>query len=298
MSNTKINKIDIGEGFGAYLEKGGLKELLSFAPLKKPKANDWYEVDGLEVDLDAPRLDSRTLSLSFILKDCKQAEAFENFLIQARTFRLAFAPCFEWDLRFVALAGYDKWENGTLRLKIKFAEDKPITGETSPVGDSPDTPSERGNFSVALRQGGELTEGVLSKNYGVRLLKGYVESIKKHLEIKQGLASNNGKLRVENGKLIPNSQFSIINSKKSYDFELKCYLKAESLEDLKAKYYALMSHLIQPQARVLKLKYIDEPIKCYYQSCRVQHVYHGEKPSMQFELKLKSIFNSQFSILN
>lgn len=271
---TAINEIDIAERFGAYLKEGELKNLLAYAPMKTPKSNDWYEEDGLEVDLSKPRLNSRELSLTFILKDKSKADSFLSFLIEAkRGFKLMFAETFVWNLRLISLTDYQAFGKDTLILRLKVSEDDPM------VFVEEDTDKEGG----AIKEQGNKIDGVSLADYGVCLLEGYVESIKKGFELKQGLSI---KAKTLHGTRYDEEAFE---AKKAFDFQMKCYLTARDKWALYNNYYALLMHLLRPRARVLQLKYIDETITCYYQSCSVQSVQLAGKPHIEFTLKMKRI---------
>ena len=61
-----IDGIDI-RTYGACLIDGSYESLLGMPPLKEVEKNDWYEYDGIEVDLSSVSLQKREVNLCFLV---------------------------------------------------------------------------------------------------------------------------------------------------------------------------------------------------------------------------------------
>ena len=58
-----IDGKDAYKQWGVFVVSGGWNELLAYPALKTVDSNDWQEEDGIEADLDNPRLNTKEASL-------------------------------------------------------------------------------------------------------------------------------------------------------------------------------------------------------------------------------------------
>lgn len=63
---SKSGSVDLVKERGIHVALRGIEEFLSYPPTKKPTTIDWYEVDGVEVDLSELHLDKRAIKIPFV----------------------------------------------------------------------------------------------------------------------------------------------------------------------------------------------------------------------------------------
>ena len=175
-----IDGKDIYTDFGLCVT-GGYNDVVAFPPLKSVKSNEWQEEDGVEADLSSPVLNTRDISLKFVvwgsnkdglgaLIDLLSDKAYHTFYSASlhRKFRLRLVshPNLEWATRF----GF---------TTLKFADDFPLDGYTyqPPVSNI----TSYGDYAI---------DDKLLTDYGVRVLKGALASIDKSPEVKKNLLRN------------------------------------------------------------------------------------------------------------
>ena len=127
ISALYIDNIDIYATYGVFVIDGGSKGLISYPPLKEPEKNDWAEMDGIEVELSDPKLDTRNFSIQFgalatadiagLLVLLKNG-AFHSFIFaQLGTAKL---------LRLVSNNDYTGTLNSSRTFGLEFADDFPL----------------------------------------------------------------------------------------------------------------------------------------------------------------------------
>ena len=62
-----IDTIDIWTQYGAFLLKGSFDDLLKQPKRKASLTNNWPELDGLEIDLTAPKYEAKDADLTFMI---------------------------------------------------------------------------------------------------------------------------------------------------------------------------------------------------------------------------------------
>ncbi len=66
---SKSGSVDLVKERGIHVALRGIEEFLSYPPTKKPTTIDWYEVDGVEVDLSELYLDKRVVKIPLTTGD-------------------------------------------------------------------------------------------------------------------------------------------------------------------------------------------------------------------------------------
>lgn len=247
-----IDGHDVYTRFGIGLMKGGHNELVAFPPLKSVNINDWQEYDGIDPDLSAPVLDTRTLSIRFgAWHDMEGLGAFIEYLsdgayhdfyfgLLKRQYRLRLVS--HSDLSWIPRLGF---------ATFKFADDFPFTSDYSVSRMQSDSVS-GGDFAL---DGRPLTE------YGVRVLKGTLASIDKSPEVKQNL--------LRNIKTVPGVEYDPKHvTFKSKEVQVKCLMRTETAGEFWSRHDALLHDLIQPGLRRLYVRERDRTYSCYYKSCK------------------------------
>lgn len=264
--------IDGGDAYalyGVWVVRGGYDELVAMPPLKSVDANDWHEEDGVEVDLSAPVLNTRTVAIklaisgydsrwhSFIGKVADKAYHLFEFKEIGRTYRL----------RLTSNPDYEEIRTlGTSTLR--FADDFPLRGYSykSPLADM-------ARDSGYQMDGRDLTE------YGVRILRGTFASIVKTADTKQNLLRN---IDTKAGAIYDNGDVTF----KSKEAKLTCLMRAESLAALWRNWDALLYDMTRPDERLLYVEKLEQEFPFYYKSCQVIDFAVADRPWLQFTLTI------------
>lgn len=74
-----IDTIDIWTTYGAFILTGSYDSLMKPPKRKVSLSNNWPEQNGLEIDLSAPKYESKEAELSFILSASNEAEWWTRY---------------------------------------------------------------------------------------------------------------------------------------------------------------------------------------------------------------------------
>ena len=262
-----IDGNDAYKQYGVYVVQGGWNELISYPSLKAVESNDWQEEDGTEADLSAPvldtreiqlkvaftGLDSRFFSLISLLSDGAY-HAFDCHHIK-RTYRLRLVS--QPNLSVAQALG---------AVTMKFADDFPLSGYTY-----------KKPASNVAAYDDYTFDGVKFTDYGVRVLKGTLDEVKKMPTVKTNLLRN---ISTKAGALYDGKNVSY----KSKDVKINCLMRADTLDELWRNYDALLYDLIRPNERKLWVKELNKNFPFYYKSCQVTEFYPTDKIWLQFVL--------------
>ena len=253
--------------YGVYVVKGGWNELIAYPPLKSVDSNDWQELDGIEADLSAPVLNTREIQLKVAF-----AGGDNRFLALIR--HLSDSAYHTFDCRYI---------KRTYRLRLvaqpnltvahvlgattlKFADDFPL----------PDYTYKKPASNMAAYNDYTF-DGVNFTSYGVRVLKGTLDEVKKTPTVKTNLLRN---INTEAGALYDGKNVTY----KSKDVKINCLMRADTLDELWRNYDALLYDLIRPNERRLRVKELNKEFPFYYKSCQVTEFYPTDKIWLQFAL--------------
>lgn len=255
--------------YGAYVREGGYNELVAYAPLKKVHYDEWPESDGAEADLTAPRLDTKTFKMSLALTgafyrlggliESLSDRAYHTFDFRSihRTYRLRLVS--HTDIKTAYQLGL---------ITLQFADDFPLDGYKYVAPSS----------SVSECLDYELDDVPMTA-YGVRVLNGTLDEIKKSPAVKQNLLKN---IKTLNGAIYDGEVVFF----KTKDVKIKCLMRANTLDELWRNYDALLYNLIQPEERRLYVDDMVEEYPCHYKSCQVSKFYPSGKIWLEFTLTL------------
>lgn len=132
-----INDIDIAD-LGVFILRGGDYDFLTFPERREPTQNNWYEHNGLDVDLSEVYFKERTVSILFNIS-AQRAQDYEYNLNAfyrlitdsyislysrefARTFSLRYLSCTEYNHK----GGMYKQGDKRGWLKVNFSLDDPL----------------------------------------------------------------------------------------------------------------------------------------------------------------------------
>lgn len=172
--NVTIDGTDIRQQYNVLLEQGAYKELVEWPAMKSVGGNDWQEMDGYEPDLSNPVLESRTVTLRFILKgSVSDIDAFYHFLGSSPTHVFSFTGIGRTlTLRLESMPSV-QYAHTFHILHVRFAADIPLEGYTYVAPSS--SLAEKRDYVI---------DGNPMSDYGVRVLQGTVSSVIKGAEVK------------------------------------------------------------------------------------------------------------------
>lgn len=259
------------DGKDAYAEyriaATGYNELVCFPPLKSVDGNDWAEEDGQELDLAAPMLDTRELSIKFAFqgKDARFG-AFVELLSDGAYHDFEFTDIEKsYRLRLVSQPNLANVQDlGTFSLQL--ADDFPLLNYTYVEPQA----------SIRHDSGYELDGRNLS-NYGVAVLQGTEAEILKSPAVKKNLLQN---INSQSGATYDGKNV-IFQSK---EVKLSCLLRASTLEELWRSYNALLFDLVRPNERGLYVEATGYEYECHYKSCSVKEFKPAGKIWLEFSL--------------
>lgn len=241
-----IDGIDIYARYGVVITDGGYNDLLCFPALKEPDTNDWPEEDGVEVDLEAPTLEAKEVTISFA---CNYPDAGDFIFMISQpgyhTLRIT-ELAREWRLRLLTQTACKDYSRA-VTFSLKFADDFPDRSENY-------APASGGGLMLPVSEY-EIDSVPLSQ-YGIEVIGGW-DDLLKSPTVKQNLTRS---FATSDGQLY-DADHVVFNSKET---TLKCSLSAVSTEKLWECYTAFFNDLIQPGERQLYWDYVGEEYPCYY----------------------------------
>lgn len=253
--------------YGVYVERGGWNELIAYPSLKAVESNDWQEKDGIEVDLSAPVLDTREVSIKFAIASFDDHFfAFIALLSDSayHTFDCRYIRR-TYKLRLVSLSNLAVAQALGVTT-LKFADDFPLSGYTYTAPES-----------NILAYNDYIFDDVKFTDYGVRILKGTLDEVMKIPTVKTNLLRN---INTQAGAIYDDKNVTY----KSKDVKINCLMRAETLEELWRNYDALLYDLTRPEEHILKVDRLDKKFSFYYKSCQVSEFYPTDKIWLQFTL--------------
>lgn len=268
--------------FGMYIEAGGWNELLSMPPLKTLRYNDWHEEDGIEPDLAAPVLDSRELTVRFACNDTYNRFVGFRELIADGAYHIFNSPAIQRAFRLRYLSENYSEENGLLKISIRFADDFPIGTDwrnyryQTPSSDMP-------------RQYGYKLDDWYFSDFGIRVLSGTLQSVKKYPNAKLNLVRN---ITTQSGADY-DAQTVTFASK---DITINCLMTSPLISGLWRNYDSFLYNLILPDARVLYVEELEQEFQCIYKSSQVSEFFpDAGKLWLRFSLVLTIIGSNKIT---
>lgn len=241
-----IDDIDIYARYGVVITSGGYNDLLCFPALKEPDANDWPEEDGVEVDLAAPVLEAKEVTISFA---CDRVDASDFIYMVSQpgyhTLRIT-ELAKDWRLRLLTQTA-NKDYNRAVTFSLKFADDFP--------GRSDDYKAASGSGLILPVSEYEIDDIPFSE-YGIEIVGGW-DDLLKSPTVKQNLTRS---FATSDGQLY-DADHIVFNSKETV---LKCCLSAVNLAKFWECYTAFFNDLVQPDERRFYWDYTSEEYPCYY----------------------------------
>lgn len=255
-----IDGTDAYTAYNLWAEDGALGPVIEYPPLKAPETNDWHEEDGLEVDLTAPRLDTRTFQLRLATS---RAEA----LLTDFYTDICDGAYHEWEFRNIArryrlrVTAFPEYtcQRGLARLTVTLADDFPLRGYTyrAPVQQITDTSR-------------STLDRLLTAQYSLRFLNGTNDAILRHSDPKTNLLTD---IKTRAGVTYDPQAVTL----KSRDITLPILLRANSLGNLFRNYDALLYNLTRTGLRTLYYEPLEAHLTGYYLRAVVREFYPQDR---------------------
>lgn len=241
-----IDGIDIYARYGVVITNGGYNDLLCFPALKDPDSNNWPEEDGIEVDLSAPTLDAKEVTVSF-LRNYPDTGDFIHMISQPGYHTLRITDLAkEWRLRLVTqTAGKDY--SSAIAFSLRFADDFPDRSDNY-------QPASGGGLALPVSE--YVLDNVPLSRYSIEVIGGW-DDLLKSPTVKQNLTRS---FATSDGQIY-DVDHVVFNSKET---TLKCCLSTVSIGKFWECYTAFFNDLIRPGERLLYWDYVGEEYPCYY----------------------------------
>jgi len=265
-----IGGLDAFVHYGVFVLEGGYNGLVSFPPLKNVDSNDWPEEDGIEPDLSDPKLDTREFSISFGCVDTVKTDNFLSMLSDGAYHEFDFRQigCIH-TLRMVSQPDKQTWR-ALEKFSLQFADDFPLNGYSY----LPPVP-----VASVSQRGYEINDVDLS-NYGVWILEGSLDQIRKVPAVKKNLLISNNSI----SGAIYDGQSVVFQQK---DVMLKCGIVVDDIVLFWRNYNALLYDLSRSDERMFYVRDTEETYPCYYKSSQVSRFsLIGDRVWCEFSLTL------------
>lgn len=241
-----IDDIDIYARYGVAITEGGYNDLLAFPALKDPDYNDWPEEDGIEVDLETPRLEAKEVTISFASDRGSTGDLI--FLLSKpgyHTLRITELGK-SWRLRLLTQLSCRDYSRA-VAFNLKFADDFSVRAKNYPSA---------AGCGLALPVSAYEIDNLPLSQYGVEVIGGW-DDLLKSPTVKQNLTRS---FATSDGQIY-DADHIVFNSKET---TLKCSLSAVSMEKFWECYTAFFNDLVQPGERLLYWDYVGEEYPFYY----------------------------------
>lgn len=267
-----IDGEDIFTKYGVVVSDGGLASLVQWPSLKEVESNDWFEEDGLEADLSAPRLASRDVEIQLSLVRGNDILGLLAML-GSKTFHEVYSPDLgmTFRLRYVSCGSVSTVNGDVGTASVTMADDFPLWGFTR-----------NGLASTSVPACGITIDGRDLAAYGVRVLQGTVDSFRQAAESKTPLTRDiatrdglitdgvtGGGLTVEKGPSYDNPAMR----KRSRIVTVKCFMSRMAAAAFAKNWRALLYDLTRPEGRTVTVAALERSFRCYYSSCSVERFY-------------------------
>lgn len=263
---------DIFTKYGVVVSDGGLASLVQWPSLKDVESNDWFEEDGLEVDLSAPRLASRDVDIPLSLVKGNDILGF-IVMLGSRTFHEVHSPDLgiTFRLRYVSCGSVSTANGEVGTASVTMADDFPLWNFTR-----------NGLASTSVPVCGITIDGRDLSAYGIRVLQGTVDSFRQAAEAKTPLTRNiatrdglitdgvtGGGLAVEKGSSYDNPALK----KRSRNVTVRCLMSKMTAAAFARNWRTLLYDLTRPESRTITVEALEKSFRCHYSSCSVERFY-------------------------
>ena len=248
-----IDGVDVYSAYGVSVSDIAYADLACLPNLKTIAFNDWHEKNGIDPDLSFPVIAAHDVTIPFhIVGEYGNYTAFIAAISDGSYHSFNFASIgLTKELRLVRCEP-PKSVADLSSFSLSFSDDSPMKGYVYQAPSSSVKPL--GDF---------LLDGVDLANYGIRVLRGSMDSIKQHPDVKENLKRN---ISVSPGVIYDGTEVRY----KSRTANVRCLMRAANAAEFWKNRNALLYDLTQPSERTFTVTELGKDIPCYYKGCSVQ----------------------------
>lgn len=249
-----IDGVDAYTNYGITLLEGAYAALIALPTFKKVEVTEWAEHDGVEADLSAPKLDTRTLQLPFHITDINGVDNFIDVITDGAYHVYSITELgITKRLRLTTGQSLDALHDRA-KIVLTFADDFPVVPEANVT---PSTlPVQQPDYEIDRTPFHEL---------GISVLAGTDASIRKAAQVRPSLTVNISSL---DGVVYDSGLVKF----KSKDITLNLFIHAPTIEQFWARWNALFSILMQSGERRFYFRPLSAEWNCYYKSMAVKRM--------------------------
>lgn len=242
-----IDGEDAFKTYGLFVLDGELKSVVQMPSFKKFDTTEWDEYDGMECDLSEPTLASKNVQIQFGVTNVADAERLLRKLSNGAYHTFSFAELGKsYTLRLSQNGSFDSLLK-LGKIKLTFADDFPTLSQTAPYD------------KTEVTQTGYAIDGVEFNRFGVWVLKGSDDSIRKFPQVRNALSTD---IRTQSGLIYDNESVRF----KSKDATLKCLINCGSIDEFWKRWNMLFSALTSPELKLFYFAGMNDYYDCYYKS--------------------------------
>lgn len=283
---------------GMFIARNGSNDLLVFPSRRVPDINDWFEEDGLDVDLSGVTFDAKKVVINYVmiadnyplLK--QRLNAFHNLhnqpgsrSIYIREYATTFTLRFQSIVNYEHRGGYYNSSRKRAKISVEYYMDDPLQLYTSAIGSpvGPDATTARVKInSLDLSKYGITVREVYSSALRPRSVK---DILIRKVENIPGLIADDG--------TISGSMELHTPKRKAKEIQISCAMSSDSVNNLLINMNALFTVLRSDLP--LSISHTAEQSLCYYtkMSSFRKETSFSRKIRLSFTLHLQEISWSQ-----
>ena len=241
--------VDLKSTYGAYVVEGGYVDIPCFPEIKQPEINDWYEYNGIEVDLTSLHVRSQEVRLNLKMHGSSdEVLSLLNFLLSKRTREFSFVDVDRTRTMRVDSASARHYSLGLFDIYIILCDDSPANG------------IEYGERSQHYYMTGLELDDVDLSSYGI-MLTGSIDGLYPTTTIKDNILSDTATI---DGDIHYDGDIAVTVDKD--DISVRCVMKAKTISSFWTKRDCLLLDLIKDGQRTLSFN--GNTSRVYYKDCR------------------------------
>lgn len=267
-----IDGVDVYTEYGISVSDVAYDDLVCFPSLKNIPFNDWHERNGIDPDLSAPVVNARDITIPFYVSAVHGGySAFIEALADGSYHSFNFATIGLTKSLRLKSCGELKSVSTLGSFSLVFSDDDPS-----------DTLMDKAPSSYIPMYGDFFLDGVDFAEYGIRFLRGTMDSITQMPDVKENLKRE---ISVIHGLKYDGKNVTY----KSRTASLRCLMRARSAEEFWNNWNSLLYSLVKPWNRTLTVTALSKDIPCYYKSSSV-NCFYPDNGRFWFEFTLNLEF--------
>lgn len=265
---VRINGVDVKSAYGAYVVDGGYVDIPCLPSMKEPPINNWYEYDGIEIDLESPCCEPLELDVVMMMNGTlEKLDSFMSMLKSERYHTVEFVDIERTvRMRFVSVSARGL-ASGLFRITLSLSDDNPLEG------------LERNSQTPSSVSTGLLIDGNDISDYFMFLV-GSVDGLWPDVEAKDNELHSSG---YENGEKHFEGDDTMPASQVMYDdIRFTAMMKSRTFSSFWNRRDMLALDLFKPGER--EISYQGRKMKAYYKGCRSLSFSYCDRIWWTFEL--------------